>query len=237
METKRFVAAGRTAWDRVGDGVLVVGLFAASLALYVQTLAPSVATLFDDSLEFPLVSYRLGIAHPTGYPLYTLLGKLFTLGPWHNPAWRVNLLSAVAGALTVAFVYLAARQLTKRRLPALLGAVALAVSPVFWSQAVVAEVYTLTGAFVALLLWLALRWARRPLLPIEPFSLLRVAPEKRRALFLPGEGIWFRLPPGIRRRASRLRAAYRGVCLPGACPRGGACGFIQASMLWLPSLA
>ena len=217
MKTERFVAAGRTAWDLVGDGVLVVGLFAASLALYVQTLAPSVATLFDDSLEFPLVSYRLGIAHPTGYPLYTLLGKLFTLGPWHNIAWRVNLLSAVAGALTVVFVYLAARLLT-RRLPALLGAVALTVSPVFWSQAVVAEVYTLTGAFVALLLWLALRWAHRPLLPVEPFSLLQVAPEKRRALFLPGEGIWFRLPPGIRRRASRIRAAYRRF-LPAVPPR------------------
>lgn len=218
MKTKRFVAAGRTAWDRVGDGVLVIGLFAASLALYVQTLAPSVATLFDDSLEFPLVSYRLGIAHPTGYPLYTLLGKLFTLGPWHNVAWRVNLLSAVAGALTVAFVYLVARQLARRRLPALLGAVALAVSPVFWSQAVIAEVYTLTGAFVATLLWLALRWAQRPLLPVEPFSLLQVAPEKRGALFLPGEGIWFRLPPGIRRPAHRLRATYRRF-IPAMSPR------------------
>jgi hypothetical protein len=218
VKTKRFVAAVRTAWDRVGDGVLAVVLFAASLVLYVHTLAPSVATLFDDSLEFPLVSYRLGVAHPTGYPLYTLLGKLFTLGPWHNVAWRVNLLSAVAGALTVVFVYLATRQLASRRLPALLGAVALVVSPVFWSQAVVAEVYTLTGAFVALLLWLALRWARRPLLPVEPFSLLQVAPEKRRALFLPGEGIWFRLPPGVRRRAYRLRAAYRRF-LPAVPPR------------------
>ena len=219
MKTERFVAAGRMAWDRVGDGVLVVGLFAASLALYVHTLAPSVATLFDDSLEFPLVSYRLGIAHPTGYPLYTLLGKLFTLGPWHDVAWRVNLLSAVAGALAVTFVYLAARQLARRRLAALLGAVALAVSPVFWSQAVVAEVYTLTGAFVALLLWLALRWARRPLLPVEPFSLLQVVPDKRRALFLPGEGLWFRLPPGVRQWVSRLRAAYRRL-LPAVPPRG-----------------
>jgi len=202
----------------VGDGVLAVGLFAACLTLYVQTLAPSVATLFDDSLEFPLVSYRLGIAHPTGYPLYTLLGKLFTLLPWHNVAWRVNLLSAVAGALTVAFVYLVARQLVARRLPALLGAVALAVSPVFWSQAVVAEVYTLTGAFVALLLWLALRWARQPLCPVEPFSLLLLAPEKQQALFLPGEEIWLRMPPGIRRRTARLRRAYRRI-MPAVPPR------------------
>ncbi|MFN2185792.1 MAG: protein O-mannosyl-transferase family, partial [Anaerolineae bacterium] len=218
MKTKGFMAAVRRAWERLGDAVLVVGLFAASLALYVQTLAPSVAALFDDSLEFPLVSYRLGIAHPTGYPLYTLLGKLYTLLPWHDVAWRVNLLSAVAGALTVALVYLVARQLGARRLPALLGAAALAASPVFWSQAVVAEVYTLTGAFIALLLWLALRWARRPLLPVEPFSLLQPALQRPLALFLPEQGVWFRLPAAVRRQAYRLRAAYRRV-LPAVPPR------------------
>ena len=218
MKTKRFMAAGRRAWKQLGDAVLVVGLFAAGLALYVQTLAPSVAALFDDSLEFPLVSYRLGIAHPTGYPLYTLLGKLNTFLPWHEVAWRVNLLSAVAGALTVALVYLVARQLGARRLPAVVGAASLAVSPVFWSQAVVAEVYTLTGVFVALLLWLALRWARRPLLPVEPFSLLQPTPQKPQTLFLPGQGIWFRLPPAVRRAAYRLRAAYRRV-LPAVSPQ------------------
>ena len=218
MKTKRFMAAGRRLWERLGDAVLVVGLFAASLALYVQTLAPSVAALFDDSLEFPLVSYRLGIAHPTGYPLYTLLGKVCTLLPWHDVAWRVNLLSAVAGALTVALVYLVGRQLSARRLPSLLGAAALAVSPVFWSQAVIAEVYTLAGAFVALLLWLTLRWARRPLLPVEPFSLLQPTPPKGPVLFLPGQGLWFRMPPAVRRLAYRLRAAYRRV-LPAVSPR------------------
>jgi hypothetical protein len=217
VETKRFVVAAGRAWNRMGDGLLAVGLLTASLALYVWTLAPSVATLFDDSLEFPLVSYRLAIAHPTGYPLYTLLGKLFTLGP-QNVAWSVNLLSAVAGALTVTLVYLIARQLTRRRLPALLGAVALAVSPVFWSQSVVAEVYTLSGAFVAALLWLALRWSRQPLLPVEPFSLLRVAAKERGGLFLPGEGIWLRLPPPVRKVAHGLHSLYRRF-LPAVPPK------------------
>ncbi len=71
------------------------GLFIASFLLYLSTLAPSVVTIFDDSLEFQLVTYQLGIAHPTGYPLYTLLGKLFTLiVPAGNIAYRVNLMSA-----------------------------------------------------------------------------------------------------------------------------------------------
>jgi Protein O-mannosyl-transferase TMEM260-like len=209
VKTGRFIAVAHKAWDQAGDFLLLASCFLFSLLLYLQTLAPSVATLFDDSLEFPLVIYRLVIAHPTGYPLYTLLGKLFTLGPWQNVAWAVNLLSAVMGALTVALVYLIIRQLVRRRGPALLGALALAVSPVFWSQAVIAEVYTLNAAFVAALLWLALRWSRQPLEPVEPFSLLLVSPEQRRALFLPGEGIGAQVPPALRRAAHRIGRIYR----------------------------
>jgi hypothetical protein len=219
VERNRLVDIAHKAWNRGGDLLLAACCWLLSLALYVQTLAPSVATLFDDSLEFPLVSHRLGIAHPTGYPLYTLLGKLFTLGPWHNVAWAVNLLSAVAGATTVALVYLVARQLTRRRLPAFLGAIALAVSPVFWSQSIIAEVYTLNSAFVAAMLWLALRWARQPLWPVEPFSLLLATPQEKRALFLPDEGVWARLPAAVRQPAHRIYTLYRRF-LPPVPPKG-----------------
>jgi len=208
VQIKNLAATLRTLWDRFGDLLLSAGCLLLSLSLYVQTLAPSVANLFDDSLEFPLVAYRLAIAHPTGYPLYTLLGKLFTRGPGSNAAWSVNLLSAVAGAVTVALVYLVARELTRRRLPALLAALALAVSPVFWSQAVVAEVYTLNAAFVAGLLWLALRWARKPLLPVQPFSLLLVEPEMS-GLFLPAQGLGSRLPQVLQQLAHRVSILYR----------------------------
>jgi hypothetical protein len=209
VKIDRFIGITRHIGTQIGDGLLAAGCGLVSLGLYLQTLAPSVATLFDDSLEFPLVVQRLAIAHPTGYPLYTLLGKLFSLGPGSNVAWSVNLLSAVAGALAVALVYLAARQLTRRRWPALLGALALAVSHVFWSQSVIAEVYTLNAAFVAGLLWLALRWAHKPLLPVRPFSLLWAEPRRPQPLFLPREGFWHRLPPVVRRAAQRLHALYR----------------------------
>ncbi|MFC2029263.1 protein O-mannosyl-transferase family [Chloroflexota bacterium] len=209
MDTRRFSAGVRRVWNRSGDVLLAVALFAASIYLYLQTLAPSVVTLFDDSLEFPLVAHRLAIAHPTGYPFYTLLARLLALGPGRNVAWSVNLLSAIAGALTVALVYGLTRQLTKRRLPALLGAAALAVSPVFWSQAVIAEVYTLAGAFVAGVLLVALRWARQPLLPVEPFSLILAPPTKAGSRFLAGEGAWARVPEGVRRAGARLQALYR----------------------------
>ncbi|HNS50675.1 MAG TPA: DUF2723 domain-containing protein [Anaerolineae bacterium] len=154
------------AWHRTGDLALAVACFSLSLLLYLRTLAPTVVQMFDDSLEFALAVHRMAIAHPTGYPLYLLLGKLFSLLPWRDVAGRVNLLSAVAGAVAVALVFLVTRQLARRRWIALLPAAAFAVSPVFWSEAVIAEVYTLNAAFVAGLLLAALRWARRPL--IEP---------------------------------------------------------------------
>lgn len=172
----------------------------------------------------------LAIAHQTGYPLYTLLGKLFSLAVPANVAWAVNLLSAVAGALTVGLVYLVGRQLTRRRLPALLGAVALAASPVFWSQAVIAEVYTLNSAFVAAMLWLALRWARDPWRPVTPFSLLQGAPQAADASLSERRNRWLRLSPRVRNLADRLGAAYRRL-FPLYRPSAAAC-FSRWLMGW-----
>ncbi|MGC8839215.1 MAG: glycosyltransferase family 117 protein, partial [Anaerolineae bacterium] len=150
----------RPRWEKETDCALACALAVAGLVLYVRTLAPSVVALFDDSLEFQLVCYQLGIAHPTGYPLYTLLGKLFAFLPLGDAAYRVNLLSAVAGASTWALLFAVGRALGLRRVGAVAGAVALGTSPVFWSQATVAEVYALHCLFVALLLFLAVRWGR-----------------------------------------------------------------------------
>jgi hypothetical protein len=142
--------------------VIAAFLFAVAMILYINTLAPTVAALFDDSLEFQLVTYELGIAHPTGYPLFTLLGWLFTRLPIGEVAFRVNLMSAFFGAITVVLVYLTVLQLGARQgswaldIGAALGSSALAVSPVYWSQATVAEVYTLHACIVTALLCILL---------------------------------------------------------------------------------
>jgi hypothetical protein len=146
-------------WRAVrADVAAAVGLGITFLLLYGLTAAPSVATIFDDSLEFQVVAYTLGIAHPTGYPLYTILGWLVTRLPWSESAQGVNLLSSFFGAITVAGVYGIGRQLSCGRLPAALGAAAVGLSPVLWSQATIAEVYTLHTTFLVAVLWLAL-WA------------------------------------------------------------------------------
>ncbi len=137
------------------------GLFAfvAPLALFVATCAPSV--LPGDSAEFQFVAPMLGIPHPTGYPLYLLLGRLFTLLPVGSVAYRLNLFSAVAAAGAVWAIYRAARAIDLSRTAALIGAALLAVSETLWSQATIAEKYALNAFFVALTLWLGLEWRKR----------------------------------------------------------------------------
>ncbi len=132
---------------RVGF-LIPLALGAGGLCLYLRTMAPSVSTIFDDSLEFQLVCPTLRIAHPTGYPFYTLLGWLFSHIPGVDPAWGVNLLSGVAGSATLVALYFLARYFSPGA--AFLAPLYLALSPVFWSQATIAEVYTLHALIVAL---------------------------------------------------------------------------------------
>ncbi len=140
------------------DLAAAVGLGLASLAVYVRTLAPGL--LPGDGGEFQTLAFTLDHAHTTGYEVYMVLAKLFTFLPVVDVAYRVNLFSAVMGALTVALVYLAGRVLSGSRWAAALGALVLALSATFWSQAVVAEVYTAGSAFTAAVLLFTLLWWR-----------------------------------------------------------------------------
>jgi hypothetical protein len=146
------------------DWLQALALAAAAFAVYAAT-APRTVGLEDDSL-FVLSSYFLGIEHPPGYPLFTLVGHLFTYLPVGSIAYRVHLASAFFGALSVGAAWLCARCLVAGRLPAYVAAVALGASPVFWSQAIIAEVYTLNTLFLLVLVYLGLKAGEAPkLLP------------------------------------------------------------------------
>lgn len=194
---------------------MAAGLFGAALALYVATLAPSVVTLFDDSLEFQLVTWQLGIAHPTGYPLYTLLGKLFTFIPVGNIAYRVNLMSAVFAAAAIALVYLLIMQMAPARkhsanrpliwptrAGAMFGTMLLATGVVFWQQATIAEVYALNAFFVAALLLLVIRLAAkensRAVYWIALLAGLSLTHHRTMVLLLPAVAIYLYLMYGQR---------------------------------------
>ncbi|MFO7662890.1 MAG: DUF2723 domain-containing protein [Chloroflexota bacterium] len=132
-------------------------LFIALLLFPVYLLTMSHAVGEADTFEFQVVAPSLGIAHPTGYPLYLLFGKLFSFFPVGTVAWRVNLASVVYAVAAACAVYLTAYRILRRPLPSLVGAVALGLAPIFWSQAIIAEVYTLHALIVAIALRLMIQ--------------------------------------------------------------------------------
>jgi hypothetical protein len=138
------------------DSVFALTLFVASFVLYVRTLAPSL--LYGDSAEFQTIAYTLGIGHPTGYPIYVLFAKLFTFIPIGEIAYRVNLFSAFCAALTVALVYLIIRKLVATNAAAVYGSLTLALTPLFWKHASIAEIYALSAACLAFILFAVLQW-------------------------------------------------------------------------------
>lgn len=149
----------------------------AGLALYGFTTAPGIVELFDDTLEFQVVGPTFGIAHPTGYPLYILLGGLwsrllFPIGEW---AWRMNFFSAVCGAIAMGGVAWVALQISPlprllRLAAALCAVLAFGLIPVWWSQTTVAEVYALHILLVVTALGLTLHALAFPQTATRPTS-------------------------------------------------------------------
>ncbi len=134
------------------------------LAVYLATMAPGLtwANAGADGGDLIAAAATGGVAHPTGYPLYLLLARLFQCLPLGSLAYRTNLLSAVAAVLAALLVYaLVDRNLSSlssatRWLAGLASGAAIGLSPLFWSQAVITEVYALHAFFVALLLFLSI---------------------------------------------------------------------------------
>jgi len=133
-----------------------VSLFLLTFLVYLRTLAPGVYGF--DSAELATGVFTQGIVHPPGYPLYLLIGKLFTFLPIGDVAYRLNLMSAVFASLTVVLLYRAIGNIVENRFAAWVSALLFAVSNYFWQMALVAEVYTPLTAFLAgdLLLLLSL---------------------------------------------------------------------------------
>ncbi len=137
-----------------------LAVFFVTYLCYILTLYPTVTT--EDSGEFSTSVATLGISHPPGYPLYNILGKIFTLlVPFGNFAWRVNLFSAFCGALAAGLLYLCFKLLTRNDFLSATGAVLFAAGTIFWSQAIRAEVYTLNTALFLLILFLLLLWREK----------------------------------------------------------------------------
>jgi hypothetical protein len=146
--------------QRVRAGLAGLAAFGLPFLVYLLTLAPTIYNL--DSAELTTAVATGGIIRATGYPLYLVLGKLFAWLPAGDMGFRLNLFSAVCGALTI---FLADRILRRLQVGswARLGALGLlATAPYFWAMSLIAEVYTLHTALMAGVILLLLRWAEAP---------------------------------------------------------------------------
>lgn len=132
------------------------------MGVYLSTLAPGLtwANSGSDGGDLITAAYTGGIAHPTGYPLYLLLARLFQTIPIGSLAYRTNLMSAVFAALSAVLIYelvtCTLRDLNVNHgwLPGLTAGLAFGLAPLVWSQAVITEVYTLQAFLTALILYL-----------------------------------------------------------------------------------
>lgn len=136
--------------------ILFVGVF----WVYLKTLCPTVAG--GDSGELISVAATWGIAHPPGYPLYTLLAKVFTWIPMGSVAWRVNLFSAVCDAFTAVLIFHIVKRLTRRNFAGIAAAGIFSFSPLVWKYAVVAEVFALNNLLLGVLIYLFICYLDSP---------------------------------------------------------------------------
>ncbi|XP_025106070.1 transmembrane protein 260-like isoform X3 [Pomacea canaliculata] len=146
--TSRFMAGGWT-------GTTLV--FAILAAVYIKTMHPSLPG--GDSGELILAAHELGVAHPPGYPLYTMLLKLILLVcPCGSVAWKANLFSAVCAAAAGGLLFRTVYLMTGCLAPGLLAAGMFGFSRLTWSWSVRAEVFALNNLLLGMLLLVAVQF-------------------------------------------------------------------------------
>ena len=146
--------------------VWAVAVFIITLGIYRQTVCPVVS--FTDSGELATVATTLGIAHPTGYPLWTLIGRIAAMIPLGSePIVRLNMLAGILTALAVAFFFkliliidqsprvfgFTGRKSSPKHpwiflFGAFITALSVGFSSTVWSQSVEIEVYALHALFL-----------------------------------------------------------------------------------------
>jgi hypothetical protein len=139
-------------------GVVTAAFF---FVLYLLTCS-HVPNIAGDAPELIAGSYSLGILHPPSYPLYTLIGYVFSHIPIGSIAFRVNMLSVVAHTLTLLFLFVTLMKITRNRAASIISVAILGFSSLFWFYSLMAEVFPLSSLFAVLLILVAIlvrdRW-------------------------------------------------------------------------------
>lgn len=149
--------------------------FAIALITYSLTVEPTMS--FWDCGEYISTAAKLEVGHPPGAPFYQILGAFFSMFAFGNNelvALMVNMLSVFSSAFTILFMFWSSTILLKKIISnyteldnsklivvlgsSFVGALTFTFSDSFWNSAIEAEVYAMASLFIAILLWLALRW-------------------------------------------------------------------------------
>jgi Protein of unknown function (DUF2723) len=158
------------------NNVFAWAAFFVALVTYTLTVEPTAS--FWDCGEFIACAYKLEVPHPSGAPFYLLIGRiasLFAGGDVTKVALMVNMVSVLASAFTILFLFwtisLLARKLFGKRgeelsnyetilviAASLVGSLAYTFTDSFWFSAVEAEVYGMSSFFTAIVVWAAFRW-------------------------------------------------------------------------------
>ncbi|MCU7493038.1 MAG: DUF2723 domain-containing protein [Ignavibacteria bacterium] len=148
-------------------------VFLISFVQFVLTAQPSVS--FWDCGEFTAAAYSLQVPHPPGAPFFSIVGRFFSMLPFFgsNVGFRVNMVSVLASAFAVLFLYLIAVKLIENFrgkkpanlgdllitcLAAAIGALSFSFSDTFWFNGVESEVYASSTFLFACITWLIMVW-------------------------------------------------------------------------------
>jgi tetratricopeptide (TPR) repeat protein/MFS family permease len=146
--------------------IIAGAIFIVTLSVYLLTMCPTI--YWEDSAAFSAAHSVLGIPHSPGFPIYVILGKIFTLLPIENSASRSNLMSAFWGSLSLVILYFLMLEVfekikpigTTLQLSLITGVAFLGFSSAFWLQTIRAEVYTFNIFFTLLLIFLLVKWSQ-----------------------------------------------------------------------------
>jgi len=155
----------------------LLGWFSFLIALITYSLTVEPTVSFWDAGEYILTSSKLEVGHPPGAPFFQMLGaffSIFTFGNTELIGWMMNMMSAIASAFTILFMFwtitlllkkivVGNNDITQSKAIAILGSgfvgsLAFAFTDSFWFNAVETEVYAMATLIMSVLFWLGLRW-------------------------------------------------------------------------------
>ncbi len=142
-------------------------IFVFTFGVYLLTISPTIN--WRDTPEFANVAYNLGIAHPAGFPAYSLTAKLLTIIPFGSIPFRTNLFALICAVLSFIVLFALCQDIlnhiSKEKdeksiiTASLLASALLFVNSICWRNSVISEVYTYNMFLTLTLIWFAVKYS------------------------------------------------------------------------------